>query len=374
MTRSAKDFTDRFGRRVLTDGGQPGRDGNEGSGSTTEEMQGRVAAAIYANCERLDDAQLDEIIGWIAAYKTAPTEPGSTAARAFELESKAVVVSALAHLVRQEGPAAPACLGDEEIPRLQAYMAARRREAADSDDAYRVAMSELTFFETSIQRGHLRPVRALLAEWANSSPAPRGAGAVAANESTGELDGAAIARLYGEPFFRAPAGEQLLDEPSPELELAWQVEGARDQGMSDARAGVQEVSAGFGDLPFDGCPDSWGEKPFARIVWYYDSGDASVGEPSQAGWTLAGDQAGTVVAELAQLDEVDLQLRTELDRIADELEAHPGYLGDGHPLENLARERDFSAERGTRALITALAYRARAAAGLQPGDYNTSEV
>lgn len=63
-------FIDRLGRRVLTDAGTPGRDGREGVGSPTEELQGRVAAAIYENCDRLDDAQLDEIIGWVKLYKS----------------------------------------------------------------------------------------------------------------------------------------------------------------------------------------------------------------------------------------------------------------------------------------------------------------
>ena len=65
----SQNFVDRFGRRVLTDSGHPGRDGREGVGSSTEQLQGRVAAAIYANCAELDNAQLDAIIGWIDAYK-----------------------------------------------------------------------------------------------------------------------------------------------------------------------------------------------------------------------------------------------------------------------------------------------------------------
>lgn len=65
-----QNFLDRFGRRVLTDAGTPGRDGQEGVGSTTEQIQGRVAAAIYAHCEHLDDAQLDEIIAWVGLYKS----------------------------------------------------------------------------------------------------------------------------------------------------------------------------------------------------------------------------------------------------------------------------------------------------------------
>lgn len=64
-------FVDRFGRRVLTNDGQPGRDGRAGVGSTTEQLQGRVAAAIYANCEHLDNDQLDELIGWINLYRSS---------------------------------------------------------------------------------------------------------------------------------------------------------------------------------------------------------------------------------------------------------------------------------------------------------------
>jgi hypothetical protein len=66
-----QNFLDRHGRRVLTDGGQPGRDGVAEMGSTTEQAQGRIAAAIYANCSDLDNAQLDEIVGWLNLYKTS---------------------------------------------------------------------------------------------------------------------------------------------------------------------------------------------------------------------------------------------------------------------------------------------------------------
>lgn len=62
-------FVDRFGRRVLTNAGQPGMDGKEAVGSTTEEQRNRVAAAIYANCEHLDNAQLDEIVAWVRLYR-----------------------------------------------------------------------------------------------------------------------------------------------------------------------------------------------------------------------------------------------------------------------------------------------------------------
>ena len=63
-------FVDRFGRRVLTDSGQPGMDGKEAIGSTTEQRRNRVATAIYADCEHLDNTQLDEIIAWLQMYKT----------------------------------------------------------------------------------------------------------------------------------------------------------------------------------------------------------------------------------------------------------------------------------------------------------------
>lgn len=62
-------FVDRYGRRVLTDDGQPGMDGVAGVGSTTETQRNRVAAAIYAHCGDLDNAQLDEIIAWVQLYK-----------------------------------------------------------------------------------------------------------------------------------------------------------------------------------------------------------------------------------------------------------------------------------------------------------------
>ena len=73
MTRTAKDFIDRTGRRVLTKDGKPGRDGVEGVGLTTEQLQGHVAAALLATGGQLNDAQLDEIIGWVAAYKSRPS-------------------------------------------------------------------------------------------------------------------------------------------------------------------------------------------------------------------------------------------------------------------------------------------------------------
>lgn len=70
MQIMASQFLDRDGRRVLTDDGKPGRDGRLGAGSTTEQMQGEIAAAIYAHGPRMNNAQLDEIIGWLEQYKT----------------------------------------------------------------------------------------------------------------------------------------------------------------------------------------------------------------------------------------------------------------------------------------------------------------
>lgn len=72
MAITPDQFVDRYERRVLTDEGKPGRNGIEGMGSTTEQMQGMVAAAIYANCPRLDESQLDEIISWVRLYKARP--------------------------------------------------------------------------------------------------------------------------------------------------------------------------------------------------------------------------------------------------------------------------------------------------------------
>lgn len=65
----AAQFVTTTGRRVLTDAGEQGMGGDEGIGSTTERLQGEVAAAIYANCGDLDNKQLDEIITWIELYK-----------------------------------------------------------------------------------------------------------------------------------------------------------------------------------------------------------------------------------------------------------------------------------------------------------------
>jgi len=73
---------------------------------------------------------------------------------------------------------------------------------------------------------------------------------------------------------------------------------AFDAGLETARTGSQELVAGFDDLPFDDCPEAWGEKPFARICWHEDCGDPSVGIAGQRGWTLARDQAGTVLQDL----------------------------------------------------------------------------
>lgn len=70
MEIKAEQFVTRDGWRVLTDDGQQGRGGKLGVGSTTETQQGRVAAAIYANCAQLDNRQLDEIIEWVRLYKS----------------------------------------------------------------------------------------------------------------------------------------------------------------------------------------------------------------------------------------------------------------------------------------------------------------
>ena len=88
---------------------------------------------------------------------------------------------------------------------------------------------------------------------------------------------------------------RLDDEDRPMRETA-----CFEHGVYLGRQGDQSVAAGFDDLPFEACPDAWAEKPFARIRWYQDDGDASVGMPGRGGWTLAPDQAGTVVEDLAK--------------------------------------------------------------------------
>lgn len=69
MRIKADQFVTGSGRRVLTDDGQQGMSGEANMGSSTEVMQGRVAAAIYENCGPLDNRQLDEIIEWVRLYK-----------------------------------------------------------------------------------------------------------------------------------------------------------------------------------------------------------------------------------------------------------------------------------------------------------------
>jgi hypothetical protein len=75
-----------------------------------------------------------------------------------------------------------------------------------------------------------------------------------------------------------------------------------DAGLEAARKGVQDLNASFADLPFEGCPEDWTERPFARIVWKEERGDRNVGIADVYGWCLAEDQTGTIVAQLAALD------------------------------------------------------------------------
>lgn len=69
MRVQASQFLTATNDRVLTDDGQQGMRGKLGIGSSTERQQGHVAAAIYANCEQLDNRQLDEIIEWVNLFK-----------------------------------------------------------------------------------------------------------------------------------------------------------------------------------------------------------------------------------------------------------------------------------------------------------------
>lgn len=88
------------------------------------------------------------------------------------------------------------------------------------------------------------------------------------------------------------------DIPDDDRELAAALN--FDRGVEAAHAGVHELSAGFDDLPFEGCPEAWCEKPFAKIGWYEDGGEPGVGIPPRHGWTLAPDQSGTVLADLVE--------------------------------------------------------------------------
>lgn len=69
MPIKSEQFVNGYGRQVLTEQGEQGMDGKPGIGSTTERQQGNVAAAIFANCQGLDNRQLDEIIEWVRLYK-----------------------------------------------------------------------------------------------------------------------------------------------------------------------------------------------------------------------------------------------------------------------------------------------------------------
>ncbi|EFF0699945.1 hypothetical protein CCU94_004358 [Escherichia coli] len=70
MDIKASQFVTSSGRRVLTDDGIQGMGGEAGVGSTTEKKQGQVASAIFANCESLDNKQLDEIMEWVRLFKS----------------------------------------------------------------------------------------------------------------------------------------------------------------------------------------------------------------------------------------------------------------------------------------------------------------
>lgn len=107
------------------------------------------------------------------------------------------------------------------------------------------------------------------------------------------------ARLFAD----SPQGLQARVEQRElrEVTSSYELEAALER----RRAGVHELSAGLEDLPFAGCPEAWGDKPFGRIVWLENKGDSSVGMPDISGWSLAEDQSGTVVADLARSAQQD---------------------------------------------------------------------
>lgn len=65
-------FIDRNGRRVLTESGQPGMDGREGMGSTTELILARFASCLAeASAAGLNDRQFDDLSCWISMASQA---------------------------------------------------------------------------------------------------------------------------------------------------------------------------------------------------------------------------------------------------------------------------------------------------------------
>jgi len=75
---------------------------------------------------------------------------------------------------------------------------------------------------------------------------------------------------------------------------------AQDLGVQLVRRDLQEVWAGFDDLPLVGPPQSWPRKPFARIRWSQDDGDRAVGLQGVAGWTLGEEQRGTLLHDIME--------------------------------------------------------------------------
>lgn len=75
---------------------------------------------------------------------------------------------------------------------------------------------------------------------------------------------------------------------------------AQDLGAQLLQRDLQEVWAGFDDLPLVGPPQSWPRKPFAPIRWSQDDGDRAVGLQGVAGWTLGEEQRGTVLHDIME--------------------------------------------------------------------------
>lgn len=66
----ATQFVNFDGRRVLDNRGLRGMDGTPGLGSDTEIRVGRVAEEIFKHAPFLDNRQLDDLLKWLAMYKT----------------------------------------------------------------------------------------------------------------------------------------------------------------------------------------------------------------------------------------------------------------------------------------------------------------
>lgn len=63
-------FTDAYGRPVLTANGRAGMHGMEGVGSTTERALSTIASILFTDGPSLDAGQLDAIVRWVGMCRS----------------------------------------------------------------------------------------------------------------------------------------------------------------------------------------------------------------------------------------------------------------------------------------------------------------